>query len=114
MEYSDTILETWENNIKESREISGGTFVIPRYHLEMMVTELRRLQSAARWVPVSERLPEENKLILLHNRISGEPVFAYLESGLHGLHWTINNKNYSVHGYSNQYTCWKYVESPQE
>jgi len=74
----------------------------------------RRLQSEARWIPVSERLPDENKLILLHDRVSGEPVFAYLASGLHGLHWTIDSKNYSVHGYSNQYTLWKYVTPPTE
>jgi hypothetical protein len=82
--------------------------------IDFLKLEISRLQSEARWIPVSERLPDENKLILLHDRVSGEPVFAYLASGLHGLHWTIDSKNYSVHGYSNQYTLWKYVTPPME
>jgi hypothetical protein len=113
MEYTEELHKILRENKSSDATVFFDGVCSLKEASHALLDEIERLRSLTRWVPVSERLPEENKLLLLHDRVSSQPVFAYLASGLHGSHWTIENKNYSVFGYQNQYTQWQYVTPPE-
>jgi hypothetical protein len=115
MEYSKELHKILrENKSSDVTFFHNGVFSLVEAS-KVLLDEIDRLQKLHEWIPVTpETMPKENKLLLLHDRVASQPVFAYLASGLHGEHWTIDGKNYSVHGYANQYILWQYVIPPQE
>ena len=58
MEYSKDLHDQYAKAIRQK---AAGTIYIGVGELEAILSEITRLQSEARWIPVSERLPEVKK-----------------------------------------------------
>jgi len=103
---SHTITMEWMPNGRgdgtNERESPDGQFIAhAREDVPALIAELRKLREESRWIPVEERLPEDNVDILMWNDILAEIG-----------HYSLKSRSFVTHGYCTQFaTHWQPLPS---
>ncbi|MFA5367541.1 MAG: hypothetical protein WC333_06650 [Dehalococcoidia bacterium] len=81
--------------------------------VEDALDEIARLQSEARWIPVTpETMPENNEIVLLYNRVGGDVFTAQFHQFKRYAVWYIEGEEINVINNKDEYSLWHKIELP--
>ena len=67
--FTEEVIANYRNHLKLSKENKLGFVSVEGEMLELALEEIERLKAQQQWIPVSERLPPNEKTVLVYGKL---------------------------------------------
>jgi len=105
------IQESFEHAIVGASLVSAARIQDKVFEIQDLKAELAELRERARWIPVSERLPEDGRSVLLYDRLISGVELATYEKGK----WYLGGgSETTVENAKDIFTYWQHLPEPPE
>jgi hypothetical protein len=120
MEYSKELRESivelmksWDEELKK-RGAYAVSYPITLDEIQCLFNEIDRITKLHEWIPVSERLPKNNEVVLLWDRVSSLMFVAQFHQFKKYSVWYIDGDENRVTYCQNQYNLWQPIPLPPQ